>query len=211
MFNLPRNTEIGRIIPKNAFESYCNSKQKKSFVENLKRIVWQNKLSLDTINLTGDEVQEIQIFTIELKKKIEIKDLLTVIDKAIPYHIIFKILFEEEYYLSASVKHSNPQNENMAVIDYTFSSNWKSASDPQFTLELRNNLDWVYRNFCLQFTNEKDSSKQITELVKNLKDEDALQKEITKLKAAISRSKQFNKKVELNLKLRELILRARDC
>ncbi|REC40770.1 DUF4391 domain-containing protein [Chryseobacterium sp. 5_R23647] len=204
MFNLPKSTVVQKVIPKNSFDDYTNTKQKKTFSERVSRIVWANKISQDTINITGKEVQEIQIFEIELKEKLNIKDLLIIIDKAIPYHIIFKIKFNDEYYISTSAKHIHPTNDDNAVIDYTFSTEWMSQNETGFYLELKNNLDWIYKNFCSQFAANTDESINLKELVENEKKLDEIKKDIEKVKLEISRCKQFNKKVELNLSLKKM-------
>jgi len=204
MFNLPKSTLVKKIIPKNAFDSYTNTNQKKMFGEKLLRITWTNKLSFDTVNIVGNDVEELQLFEIELKEKFDAKDLLVIIDKAIPYHIIFVVKYFDEYYISTSAKHIHPTNEDNAVIDYTFSSDWTEEKESFFDIQLKNNLDWVYKNFCLQFISFNDKSKNINELIESQKNFDVIKREIEKVKLEILRCKQFNKKVELNIKLKVL-------
>jgi len=55
IFNLPKHTVVNKIIPKNAFDNYANTKQKKLFIENVEKIRWINKLSKETVNLSGNE------------------------------------------------------------------------------------------------------------------------------------------------------------
>ena len=209
MFDLPKTTLVKKVIPKNAFDSYTSAKQKKLFTERLLRITWINKLSTDTINLQGKDVVEIQIFEIELKEKSDVRTILEVIDKSIPYTIIFVVRFENFFYLSTSVKHLNPHNIDNAVIDYTFTSNWFLNEENTFTINLKNNLDWSYKNFCEQFKQALNKTEKIEELVNYHKEKDSTEKEITKLKTAISNCKQFNKKVILNLKLKDLLNKLR--
>lgn len=204
MFNLPKSTRIQKIIPKNAFDNYTNTKQKKSFSDKIQRITWTNKIAFDTVNLTGIDIMEIQFFKIELKEKTVIKDLLSIIEKSIPYHIVFWIEFGNEFYISTSAKHLHPQNEDVAVIDYTFASNWKLVEDNEYQIELKKNLDWIFKNVCDQLKSVDIETKSINELVEKQKNNDAILKEIEKLKSEIAQCKQFNKKVELNLKLKVL-------
>lgn len=205
MFQLPKATIVDRFIPKNSFDQFINTKQKNEISEYVKRINWVNRLSLETINLSGSTIQEIQIFSIELKTKNKIRDILNIIDKAIPYHIIFIISFEDDIYISTSAKHSHVNNENQSVIDYTFDNEWLNKNDFTFKLELKNNLDWIFKNFCELITNSNQDAKSIQEFVDSKKENDALNREIEKLKAQIKNCKQFNKKVELNLKLKQLL------
>lgn len=207
MFKLPETTKLNKIIPKNAFDSYTNSRQKKEFVDNISRIAWSNKLSVDTTNLQSKEILEIQIFSIELKEKIQIKSILNIIEKAIPYPIIFIIKHGKSVYLSTSPKHNNPKNEDLAVIDYTYSTDWFTENENEFQIELKNDIDWVYKTFCEQFNKSKATVKDLKELVSTQKELDSLNKEIEKVRLAIARSKQFNKKVELNMRLKELLVK----
>ena len=100
VFNLPNSTIVNRVIPKNSFEDYTTSKQKRSFTELVEKIRWLNKLSRETINLSGKEITEIQIFEVTLKKKDDITGVLNVIDRSIPYQLfllsflITKYLFQ---------------------------------------------------------------------------------------------------------------------
>lgn len=205
MFNLPTSTKIQKVIPKNAFDSYTNTKQKKLFSDKIQRITWTNKIAFDTVNLDGVNVSEIQLFKIELKEKTVIKELLSIIEKSIPYHILFWIEFGNEFYISTSAKHLHPQNQDFAVIDYTFTSDWKLIDDNKYQIELKNNLDWIFKNVCDQLKSVDTKTKSISELVEKQKSNDAILKEIEKIKTEIARCKQFNKKVELNILLKKLL------
>ena len=88
LFSLPHTAAVNRIIPKNAFDEYANTKQKRQFTDLISRIIWTYKLSPATINLEALEIKEIQIFEIELKIREDIGTILELIDKSIPYHIV---------------------------------------------------------------------------------------------------------------------------
>lgn len=205
MFQLPKTTNVDKFIPKNSFDQFINTKQKNRISENVKRIVWDNRLSVDTINLEGNEIEEIQIFSIELKSKNKINDILKIIDKAIPYHIIFCIQYDNECYISTSAKHSHVKNENQAVIDYTFVTDWFLKEENSFKITLKHSLDWVYKTFCEELSDAKQEAKSIYDLVNTQKENDSLQREIEKLQTEIKRCKQFNKKVELRIRLNKLL------
>ncbi|UCS92495.1 DUF4391 domain-containing protein [Echinicola marina] len=205
LFNLPRQTVINRVVPKNAFDKYTNTKQKALFSSLILRITWTNKLSEETINLKGQEISEIQVFKIELKEGGDPKSLLDLIDKSIPYHIIFIVSHNGNVFLSTSKKHPHPTNDDNSVIDWTFRSDWFTANENQFSLNLKKSIDAVYQDFCNQLSgNFKANEKSISELIDRNKEVDKLNKEISSLKSAISKCKQFNQKVELNMKLKEV-------
>lgn len=202
VFDIPASAKVGKVIPKNAFESYTNVKQKKLLTNLVARISWLYKLSPQTINLEVEEIKEIQIFKVELKIREEIPSLLDLIDKAIPYNIIFIIEKDAEIYLSTSVKHPHPLNDNNAVIDWRFKTDWFLLSENKYSLNLKRSLDAVYHDFCNQLSGApKMSSKSLKDLVEYKQQVYTLEKEIEKLKTSIANCKQFNKKVELNLRL----------
>lgn len=203
IFNLPPTAQVNKVIPKNAFEAYLNAKQKKLFTDLIARISWTYKLSSDTINLEAGQVLEIQVFKIELKVKEDIQPLLDIIDKAIPYSIVFVVEFEDSIYLSTSTKHPHPVNEDNSVIDWTFRTTWFSPSENKYSFRLKKSLEAVYQDFCTQLSEQSDvQPKTLHDLVEFKRQVQAIEKEIAKLKANIVTCKQFNRKVELNLKLK---------
>lgn len=204
-FNLPERTKVGRIVPKNAFDAYTNTKQKKLFTDCVRRILWTHKLSTDTVNLDAREIQEVQVFKVELKQKSNILKILEIINKAIPYYIVFWVEHDREAYISTASKHPHPTNDNIAVIDWTFTSDWFNKEENTFSFNLKGSLDAVFKDFCVQLTGKPDLGKQSMDaILKNQQEIDRLKKEISKLKSAISKSKQFNEKVDLNIKLRAM-------
>ncbi|MFT4073193.1 MAG: DUF4391 domain-containing protein [Dysgonamonadaceae bacterium] len=204
-FNLPQNTIVQRVVSKNSFDLYANSQQKEAFTRDIAKIIWSNKLSGETINLSGKEISEIQIFTVELKEKKDIATLLNVIDKAIPYHIIFIVGFENSVYISTSSKHSSPLDDTKSVIDWTFKSDWHNKSEKLYAFELKGDIDHVFHEFCQQLSLKPNrKTKDIADLVQYNSQISKLSKEIEQTKRSIASCQLFNKKVELNLKLNQL-------
>lgn len=201
LLDLPSKSVVNRIVPKNAFDNYTNTKQKKQMVDLIERIRWANKLSLETINLGGKEVNEIQVFDIELRKKDGVADLLRVIDKAIPYTIIFRLDYRGQILISTSKKHIHPSNENGGVIDWTFTTDWFEKEHDNYNLNLERSLDHVYLNFCKKISGRCNIAKSISDLIGFETQFNLLNNAINKLKLNISTSKQFNRKVELNTQL----------
>lgn len=199
-FELPKSTIVNRFIPKNSFDDYTNSSQKKKFADTIDKITWLNKLSKETINLDGIDVREIQIFEIKLKTKEKIQPLLNIIDKAIPYHIIFIVSFGADTYLSTSKKHNHINNENNSVIDWNFASNWQNKSEKKTSLNLRESIDFVFTDFCSQISGFK--SKSLKEIIEKDCSKIKLKKEIELLELKIRKEKQFNLKVEMNIQLK---------
>lgn len=200
MFALPHTTIVNRAVPKNSFDAYMNSKQKKLLSTHIDKIKWRNKLSTQTIKLEGKYIQEIQLFNIYLKQKDSVEEVLTIIDKSIPYHIIFVLIFNEEVMFSAAQKHLHPTIDNVSVIDWRFISPWVQVDDIQYQLHLKNTLDYVFTDFCLQLIG-KTKNTTLQETIRIEQKKKKLLYEIDKLESEVKRCKQFNRKVELNIEL----------
>ena len=205
LFDLPYNTIIQRFVAKSHFDLVTNTKQKAMFTNDIAKIMWCNTLSTETTNLPHRDIEEIQIFSIELKEQKEIKSIIEIIDKTIPYHIIFVVSFGGEVYLSTSAKHPSPLNDNKSVIDWIYTSPWFKKTENTYSLKLKKDIDTVYFDFCQQLSQKSNSSiKNIADLTAYNARFSSLTKEIELLKKKISTCPQFNKKVELNLSLKKL-------
>ncbi len=206
IFDLPNKVKVNKVVPKNAFNSFTNSKQKQLFTDLIKRITWEYKISEATTNLPAKEIKEIQVFYVELKEKQEVKGILEIINKAIPYPIIFLVNWNNEFYFSTSTKHAHPINDNISVIDWTFNSEWLPKENiNNFTLPLKKSLDFVYEEFCFQISGEnKLNSNSLAELVEYQERQATLKTAIGQLEKKIKGTKQFNNKLELNQELNNL-------
>jgi hypothetical protein len=204
MLVLPRTSIVNRFVPKNSFDKFTNTKQKKLFSEYVDKIKWANKLSTQTVKLEGKDVKEIQVFEIFLKKKHSAEDVLNIIDRFIPYHILFVLHFDGELMYSIAQKHPNPNSEDNSVIDWRFGSNWINDNANDFKLNLKKSLDHVFSDFCRQINGKiKNQNKSLQEIISQEQKIKQLLIDINKLESEIRSSKQFNLKVELNLKLNE--------
>lgn len=205
IFDLPISTDINKAVPKNSFDAFVSNKQRKQFSELIDKIKWANKLSQETINLSGNDVQEIQVFEITLKTKSHADEVLDVIDKAIPYPIIFISVYEGEYFVRLALKHPSPINENISVLDWIYKSAWHNDTDRPYTLNLKYSLDRVISDFAIQLSGKKFTkrigSAQLVEIEQKIY---SIEKAISQLKKAIKKEAQFNKKVEMNTELHKL-------
>jgi hypothetical protein len=208
MLKLPTSTIVDKIVPKNSFDEYATTKQKKLLTSVVARIKWLHKLSNQTVNLQGKEVIEIQVFELELKEQTTINELLLLINRVIPYPILFVLRFNEEIMYSISKKHTHPTNENQAVVDWTFSSSWINVQEDEFEITLSNSLDFVFQEICFKISGKNQSKeKDIETLIAKEQQLKQLNMEIDKITALMNKCKQFNKKVEFNDSLNKLLKR----
>jgi hypothetical protein len=201
IFDLPKRTALGRVIPKNAFDKFTNSKQKKAMSALIKRITWQHKISTTTTNLPSKEIEEIQVFLIELKSKNDLKSILEIINKAITYHIIFILKYDEEIRISTAAKHLHLHKKNEAVIDCVFQTNWFQLSKNDINLNLKESLEVTYIDLCSQISSYSFTQKNYSNFVEKAIQLKSLESQIQQLEKQIQKEQQFNLKVELNIKL----------
>lgn len=204
LFNLPKSTIVDRIIPKNAFDNHINPKQKKILSEHIEKIRWVNKISKETINISGKELHEIQLFEIALKTDKNTEEILEIINKAIPYAIIFIILYQGSVKVSTAKKHLHPNNEEKSIIEWTFTSQWVSLDNFSYHLNLKDSIDSIYVDFCTQISSPITENTDIETLIQNEDNKRKLMRQIQKLENKINHEPQFNIKLALNLQLQQL-------
>ena len=192
MLELPQNCLVDRFIPKKTFYERVNISTilKKEFIDNLEKIIWKYKISQENLNIAKtDEIEEIEILELFLKEKCDVKNIIKVITKEIPYPILFKINYKNEY---------------MFVIKYEsdiIQTEWNE------NIEISINgldLNAVYENLVKQIAGIDNNSIDVKKELEKIKEIELLEKEINKLKSNIEKEKQFNRKVELNKKVRKL-------
>lgn len=191
MFDLPINCKVNKFIPKNTFydKVTINSATKKDFINKIEKITWLYKLSDDTIGINKtDEVEEIQIFEVILKEKEVSKNVLKTIAKSIQYPILFILKYNNNFCYAILV-------EDLYITDLNKEIEFKFNAI---------NLKVLYENIVKQIINEEDNNNKFTDIIEQKNEQERIEKEIQKLKNAIKREKQFNRKVELNRKLNEL-------
>ncbi|MBR3613943.1 MAG: DUF4391 domain-containing protein [Clostridia bacterium] len=191
MIKLPESCEVNKFIPKKTFYEKVNisSSAKQDFIDKLEKIYWKYKLSEDTINITKtDDVEEIEIFELVLKEKCDIKSLIKVITKEIPYIILFLVKFNDEFQYAIKV------DDNILI------SNWNEEKDFKF---VGFNLKEVYNDIVRKIIND-ETTNNIKDVLEINKQKEELEKKINTLKSKINKEIQFKKKVELNHELRSL-------
>jgi len=98
MFELPDSTLFNRRIPKLKFyqRAAITTQLKRVFTEQISLILWQNKLAPSTLNVAaGQTVTEIQVIRIKLNQRSLDADALALIEKEIPYHLLFLLEYAD--------------------------------------------------------------------------------------------------------------------
>jgi len=207
MLNLPKETEVGKTVAKNKFYEKANigSALKESFVNDIEKIVWANKLAPSTLNIAGsDNIKEIEVFHVKLKTGRFDQKILEAIDKAIPYYILFVLEYNDKFQLWLGYKEKTSNGASKANIVRYFNSEWQH--EPDITLQ-GNKLDSIYENFLGQLSDnliDTASEQDIKAKVDRTIEIQKLEKQIEKLTAKMRAEKQFNRQCVIRAQIKEL-------
>lgn len=207
MLNLPKETQVNKIVAKNKFYEKANISNtlKESFVNDIEKITWANKLAPSTMNISGsDNIKELEVFHIKLKTNKFNEKILEAIDKAIPYYILFVLEYNNNFQLWLGYKEKTTNSTNKANIIRYYHSGWKK--EPNITLQ-GNKLDSIYENFLSQLSDglidtssEEDLKTKVNQTVEIQK----LENQIEKLTKKMTTEKQFNRQVAINAEIKKL-------
>lgn len=206
MLTLPKSTEFNRRIPKQKFYDNLeiNPALKRSFVEQIKTVMWSNKIAPSTVNLApGEQVTELEVFTIQLSQQSLDEKVLLQIDRVIPYHILFLLRFEDKVQACVSYKEKAESGDNAFKVVRFYYTDWCSEEDLQLRLDGLS-LDAVYENFVRQIAGELEDSSPIGEAVANAQQREKLQKQIAQLEKKARTEKQPKRKFELVQEIKRL-------
>ena len=195
MLGLPRSTEVNRRVAKEKL--YQNAalvpRTREMIKDQIDSVFWRNKLADSTMAISaGETVAEIQIFEIQLRQRELDKRVLPAIAKAIPYKILFILVFGDEAQVWIEVSGT------------FYNTDWQPLGG--FALKFEGlNLDAVYENLARQISGGRLGTEgDIEEAVDRDKQRQRLEHDIAALEKKLLREKQFNKQVELNGELKRL-------
>ena len=195
MLGLPRTTQVNRRVAKEKlYQNAALAPQTREMIKDqIDSVFWRNKLADSTMAISaGETVAEIQIFEIQLRQRELDKRVLPAIAKAIPYKILFILVFGDEAQLWIEASGT------------FYNTDWQPLGG--FTLKFEGlNLDAVYENLARQISGGRLGTEgDIEEAVDRDKQRQRLEHDIAALEKKLLREKQFNKQVELNGELKRL-------
>ncbi len=204
MFGLPSSTEFNKRIPKQTFYENLDVSPgiKRCFVEQIKTIYWKNKISPETMNLeAGESVTEIQIFQIKLSGRELDESVLTLIDKKIPYHIVFILENEWKYQVWIAYKEATFSGSNAFKVGTYYHTQWMDEEEIPLKVEGLS-TDRVYENFFRQISGIiPEKNRTLYEQIAVEGEKEKLEKEMIKLESQARRETQSKKKYELHERL----------
>lgn len=217
MISFPEYAKVGRIVAKENFYGKVDYPTKMLFQNEIARIIWEYKLSPDTINTAAKKWPEIEVFRIELKGFELSQKVLKAIDSSIPYPILFIITKDGLEKAIISYKEQGRNDAPFAKVDTYFETEWNDHELDNIKIDGLD-IDTVYDNFVRQIAGKRLNSvsnnnssqsnlsteyyndgekRDIKNEIEQMKEREKLQKQITALDRRIRSEPSISKKQQL--------------
>ena len=211
LFAWPKQAAFGRVVPKSKIYEHAtvSTALKERFVQQVEQINWAYKLAPETVNLPPTPaVTEIQVFRLSLKGANLDHEVLKVIDRAVPFPLIFELVQGGRVKLVAAYKRpaQNPKSDaDISIVGNYLETNWCPRDTPRQSLPVALDMNGLYEQLLLHMMPiPARSEESLADAVGRVEQLRARQREIDKVAARLKREKQFNRKVEMNAELRRM-------
>lgn len=215
MLGLPVSTEYNKRIPKQKFYDNLSvtPELKRVFTQQIGLIYWRNKIAASTINVAaGNTVTELEVFEIRLNQPDLNTAALQLIDREIPYHILFILTYEGKAQAWIGYKEASLSKKDTFKVGSYYHTEWAEPGELNSKIQGLD-MDAVYAGFVRQIAGERlqtsadspvKNEPSLKESVERDKRRQQLQNQIAALEKKIKNEKQFNRQVELNAELKKL-------
>ncbi|WP_370773000.1 DUF4391 domain-containing protein [Clostridium sp.] len=231
-FNAPKECIEGSRIPKKLFyEEYdMSSSDKELFTKAIDKIVLEYMFSEDRINIAAyknDDIEcdEVAVIRVFLHEDSKYKRICEIIQRAIPYSLIVICEYKEKVLFNVANKRINKNDESKNTVEEMVFTDWisveKQKKNDKVFLEGLNVREWSYSNLYKFYNSFLDKVKLFNaskyssnleifnnidvDTVKKLTDKiERLELDISSLKDKLKKESQFNKKMDLNIKIKKL-------
>jgi hypothetical protein len=211
LFRYPEKAKFGQIIPKAKIYEHAKLKpaQKAQFVDLIQQIRWAHKLAPESTNLSAtDDVREVQILRIRINKRDLPDDVLRIIDSAIPSTVIFELIYAGQIQVKAAHKQRKSESSSRLSLSSYFASDWMDEDATRSDLPQALNLGILYDKILSELINPDapnygEAVTSLADKVAHQEEIKAKEAEIAKIEQKLKRTKQFNKKQEINSALKK--------
>lgn len=230
--NIPENCRIDKTIFKKLFyeNATMNSLDKETFKNDIEKITIKYSLKEEYLNVptfNNDELNydEIEILEVNLINDSKYERICEIIQRTIPYPMIIVLTYTEKILINAAYKRVNKNDTNKnTVIKYVY-SHWISFNkinnnEQQFLSSINiSKLSYInmYKLYC-SFVQKIDilNTSKIAGTFNELENRDIekvqeiqrkileIDNELKKLNNLINKEEQFNRRIDLNIKIKKL-------
>ncbi|MEZ5309475.1 MAG: DUF4391 domain-containing protein [Microthrixaceae bacterium] len=207
LYHWPEAAKFDRRVPKEKFYSRgtVSTAVREKFVAEVQRITWAYKLAETTINLPGTTaVPEVQVFTIKAKADDVSEAILSAIDKAIPFPIIFEVTRQRGELLEVRMVAAHKQlGVGSPKISAYYSTSWQPAGTTRHALPTVITLPALYAALLQPLTPiAARQGEEMSQVADRLAAVRRLEREVAALERKLRSEPQLNRKVELRRMLK---------
>jgi len=221
LWKFPAAAKVTRTVSKSKIYQHgkLNQAVKDKFVHELSRIEWAYKLASNTVNLaSSDAVPEIQVFRLYLKDEQLSTEVLSTIDAAIPFPILFELIRPDEESDGSSLCYRmcyktpkisakrKPADQMKWQCSFYLHSEWINPDSLAPTpLPAVASLTNLYHYFLAEMASVKlDVTEDISQILLRVEQLNKLDRKIRQLENKQRREKQYNLRVEINQEIKSL-------
>lgn len=206
-YHYPDKTRLDRVVAKQKVLAHVkgSNKLRERFRDEVEQITWHAKIAPSTLNIPSTkDVPELQVFVINLKGEVLHDEVLSAIDHAIPFPIVFELQGPSGVCVKAAYKRPNQADANKWVTDDSYlSSGWHAEDIERHPLPPAIHLKALYHQWLSEMIpTPKRVGECLEEQLARFSAASALEKQAEKLEKRLRNTKQFNRRVELNAELR---------
>jgi len=207
LYKWPVSAKFGSRVSKEKFYEHSNVSKvvREKFVSDVQRITWAFKLAESTINLPGNtSVPEIQVFNIDAKVGDVADQVLSAIDRAIQYPVIFEITRETAGKSQVRMVAAHKQLSSGAPkLSAYYSTGWLPAEAERLPLPTSIGLPTLYAAILEPLTPVRmRPGEQMSEVADRLATVQKLEREILAVEHRLRIEQQLNRKIELRRALK---------
>lgn len=219
--NIPDECRINRTVFKKMFyDNIAISKGDKDlFIDSIDKITWIYCLNQDNMNIPAyvteeREYLEMEIIEVTLSENKGIKRIAEIIMRAIPYPMLLIFSFEDKYQLWAAHQRFSLADNSKVTLEEPICTEWQDADSNLW--DRLNISNFRYTNFFDMYSDLLDAiavfnASKLTD--KEINGEDArkllrsnaeIDSQIAALRAELKKATEFNRKMEINMKIKKL-------
>lgn len=208
MLDLPLSTEFGKRIPRQTMLENASPAVRKAFKEQVLDVFWRNKLAVSTMKIAaGSKVTEIEVLEVRLASPAPDTGILTLLDRIIPYHIVFVLVHEDRCQAVMGYKEICDAGAIVEPVRRYYRTGWMKEEELPLHPE-GDTLDEVYENFVRQVAGDalgKAEGAGLKEDILSQERREQLEKLAAKLEARMRKEKQLNRKMEIKAELKKVL------
>ncbi|MCE5219854.1 MAG: DUF4391 domain-containing protein [Clostridium sp.] len=233
--NIPAECNVGNTIFKKLFyeNGTMSTTDKEMFTDDIEKIIWKYSFKEENLNIKSFkneelEYEEIALIEVSLSKESKYKKICEIIQKTIPYPLIIVLTHDEKVLINTAYKRINKVDESKSTIDDFIYINWICMNNLKDNeVSFLNSIDIkkfsfvnMYKFYCsfvekLNLLNASSITgnfevlinKDIQEVNELNSQIEKINSEIEKLKIDINKEQHFNKKIDINIKIKKLELK----